>query len=103
MTKTQLDSIGISPLDDIEYIQGFKDSKHIFGTRPIYKKSKNNWQNLQKMIAAERANHREELKRKAEFRDLCWQIFGIIILFLFLVAGTIGIFIFAKFLKEQQA
>ena len=61
------------------------------------------WQNLQKMIAEERANHREMLKKKAEFRDLCWQIFGIIILFLFLVAGTIGIFIFAKFLKEQQA
>jgi len=61
------------------------------------------WQNLQKMIAAERANHREELKRKAEFRDLCWQIFGIIVLFIFLVAGSIGIFLFAKYLKEQQA
>tara|TARA_B100000131_G_scaffold309805_1_gene340746 strand:- start:604 stop:1077 length:474 start_codon:yes stop_codon:yes gene_type:complete len=61
------------------------------------------WQTLQKMIAEERANHREMLKKKAEFRDLCWQIFGIIVLFLFLVAGSIGIFLFAKYLKEQQA
>lgn len=61
------------------------------------------WQTLQKMIAEERANHREMLKKKAEFRDFCWQIFGIIILFIFLIAGSIGIFLFAKYLKEQQA
>ena len=61
------------------------------------------WQTLQKMIAEERVHHREMLKKKAEFRDLCWQIFGIIILFIFLIAGSIGIFLFAKYLKEQQA
>ena len=60
------------------------------------------WQTLQKMIAEERANHREMLIKKAEFRDLCWQIFGIIILFIFVVAGSIGIFLFAKYLKEQE-
>lgn len=60
------------------------------------------WQSLQKQIAEERASHREMLKKRAEFRDLIWQIFGIIFLFIFLVAGAIGIFLFAKFLKEQE-
>lgn len=61
------------------------------------------WQTLQKMIAEERANQRELLRKQAEFRDLVWNIFGIIILTICFVAGSIGVFVFAKFLKDQQA
>jgi len=61
------------------------------------------WETLQKMIADERVQYREELKKRAEFRDLVWNIIGIIALTITLIAGTLGIFIFAKYLKEQQA
>jgi len=61
------------------------------------------WQTLQKMIAEERALHREELQRKAEFRDTLYTIFGVIVLGIFFIAGSLGIIFLAKYLKEQQA
>jgi len=61
------------------------------------------WQTLQKMIAEERANHRDFLKQKAEFRDTLYTIFGVIFLGAVFIAGSIGIIFLAKYLKEQEA
>ena len=60
------------------------------------------WQGLQKAIAEERAAYREQLKKRAELRDMIIQIIGIFFLTIFLIAGAFGIFFFAKFLKEQE-
>jgi len=61
------------------------------------------WQTLQKMIAEERASHRELLKKQAEFRDTLYTILGVVLLGICFIAGSIGIVFFAKYLKEQQA
>jgi len=60
------------------------------------------WQNLQKAIAEERQRFRDEIKRRAEFRDTIYQIVGAVFLLIVFAAGAVGIAIFAKYLKEQQ-
>ena len=61
------------------------------------------WLALNKMIAEERVEYKKELARRAEFRDLIFNILGVIALLIVFVAGALGVFVLAKYLKEQQA
>lgn len=70
----------------------------------LYAKNGNSqWIALNKMISEERVLHKKALAKRAAFRDTVWQICGVFILTIVLAAGAVGIFFFAKFLKEQQA
>ena len=61
------------------------------------------WLALNKMIAEERVEYKKELARRAEFRDLILNILGVIVLLIVFIAGALGVFVLAKYLKEQQA
>ena len=61
------------------------------------------WTSLQAAIAEERQRFRDEIKRRAAFRDTIYQILGVIVLSIVLIGGCLGIFFFARYLKEQQA
>ena len=70
----------------------------------LYGKNGNDqWIALNKLIAEERAKQREILKKKAEFRDTLYTIFGVIVIGIVFIAGALGIVFLAKYLKEQQA
>jgi len=70
----------------------------------LYGKNGNDqWIALNKLIAEERAKQREILKKKAEFRDTLYTIFGVVVIGVFFIAGALGILFLAKYLKEQQA